>query len=198
MSKFKKGLVILLILIFVFALFLLISGLKNSPRKQPANTGPIPVPSDFNVDYSHLNKLIPGKSTREDVEKINGLPSSASTFGNNTILYYPTPSSQYKNTVAIENGKVKYAIENVFGEYRRTYESYVKAYGQPDLHLYNSNGDYFEWFIFLRFGVGVENSAGGITRILYFVPQSKDDFMNGLAKDVGLSLDPPTQSPNAY
>ena len=198
MSNLKKGLLIFLVLIFVIALFLFMSGSKSNQKKQPANTGPIPVPSDFNVDYSHLNKLIPGKSTLEEVEGINGLPSSASTFGNNTILYYLTPSSQYKNTVAIENGKVKYAIENVFGEYRGTYDSYVKAYGQPDLHLYNSDGSYFDWFVFLKFGIGVENSAGGITRILYFVPQSKDDFMNGLAKDVGLSLDLPTQSPNAY
>lgn len=194
----KKVLVIFLIIIIVCALFLFITNPRGNQKKQPASLTPIPVSSDFTKDYSHINKIKPGKSSLEDVEAINGAPLSTSTFGKRLVLYYQTPSKAARNTVVVENGVVKYAIENVFGDYRGTYRNYLQAFGQPDLHLYNSNGEPFEWFIFLKIGVGIENSAGGITRMLYFIPQSESSFMKSVASDIGLLNTLPTLQPGVY
>lgn len=200
-------------LFFVVLLFLLtlILGHKNNQGKlinNPTATPiasltptptPIPVPSDFNRDYSNLNKLIPGKSTIVDVEKINGFPSSTRTSGTQTTMYYPTPSKEHSNVVVLENGTVKYALDNVFGNYRGNYGDYSKTYGQPDMHLYNSEpGNYFDWYVFLKYGFGIENSIGGITRIVYFAPQSKESFMDTIAVDIGLLATPSTPPPGVY
>lgn len=194
----KRVLVIFLIIIIVYVLFLLIANPGGNQKKQPASLTPIPVPSDFTRDYSRFNKIKPGKSNLNDVKTINGAPFSTSVFGNTTTLRYATPSRGAQNTVVLENGVVKYAIENVFGDYRGTYRDYVQAHGQPDLHLFNSSGDLFEWFVFLRLGVGIENSAGGITKIIYFIPQSKENFIEDIANELGASENLPTRYPEVY
>jgi hypothetical protein len=185
-----------LIIIFIPVALYLSFGIKNAaPQNQvqiqtPTPVvvfSPTPIPSDFNLDYSNINKLTPGKSTFQDVKAINGLPASTSFSNNNTTFYYQTPSGDYKNIVFFESGIVKYAIEHVFGNYRGDYETYIQKYGQPTLQLYNKTGTDFAWFIFLKQGVGLEVGGNNIMQILYFAPQSKEDFMQNIAAKLNLT-----------
>ncbi len=176
----------IIVLWIVFSLYLI------NLNKQGSTRAPLPVPTDFNKPYSNFNLLKPGVSTYKDVIKINGSPLSEKKEGNNTYLYYPTPSTVYKNVVYLKDGVVFYVIEGVFGEYKDSLDVYVKKHGEPLVLYPKYDVEGFNWYVFLKSGVGVESSNNYITQIIYFVPQSKDDFLAFIANELVLSLTPPT------
>lgn len=184
----------LLVLLFIFAavaLYFLISSQK--PIIKNSSPTPFPVPTDLNTDYSNFNLLVPGGSTIRDVERISGAPASKSTFGDKTVLYYKTPSDEYKNIVVIKSGLVYYAVENIFGNYRGTFDRYVSVFGEPDIKVYQPRALY-PWYIFLKSGVGIQSIANGeIAAFLYFAPQDQNSFMINIARDLGLSINPPNE-----
>jgi hypothetical protein len=199
-KKFFAVLVLILFLIFIPIIIYLSfgTGLKL-PQIPTINPHPTPISTGFSQSYDNFNLLVPGKSNLGDIEKINGAAISSSKNGDLTYLYYQTPSKDYKNTVVLKNGLLYYSLDNVFGDYRGNYSDYIASYGQPELHLYNSDlNDPFEWYVFLKIGIGVENSGGGITKILYFTPMSKSVFLNSIAKNVGLTITPPAPPIEAY
>lgn len=156
---------------------------------------PIPVPTNFNIDYSRLYLLTPGKSTLNDVIKIAGSPLSEQTVGDKIHLFYQTPSADYSNIVYLKNGVVVYVLENIFGNYRGFFENYRKKYGDPDFVAYR-NGDEFPWYIFLNKGLGVQSSAGLVTALLHFYPQSEAGFFNNIGLDLGFSKNLPANVNN--
>lgn len=178
---------VLVIVFFVF-IFLMFSVVKsNTTSNIPPGATPIPVTKDTKVDYSNIDKLIPGTSTLEDTEKLNGAPSRTSKVGDKTYLYYQTPIRGIENKVLIRYGVVIYAFENVYAEYRGSYESYTSPLGSPDVTMYANAGFDYPWHVFLKSGVAVQSSGTYITGILYFVPQSKASFVTNIANDFGLS-----------
>ena len=118
------------------------------------------------------------------VERINGKPQSVKKEGERTFLYYLTPLENFTNTVVLDKNIVSYSIENVFGSYRGTAQGFRTAYGSPGLLLYGVDG-YF-WFIYLNEGLAIETNNRDIVSIVYFVPQTKETFMTGLAKEFKL------------
>ena len=193
-------LVFLLLLVFIpVVIYLQFGGKTPAPQSQTPviNSHPIPVPSDFNQSYDNFSQLSPGKSDLNAVEKINGPAVSTTKKGAETYLYYQTPSSDYQNTVVLKNGLLYYSLENVFGGYRGNYSDYTAAYGQPNLHLYNKDSSLSEWYIFLTQGLGTEVSGNDILQVLYFVPQAKNVFIQGIAAELGLTTaSPENEGPN--
>ena len=93
----KKIIFITAIVVLVPAIVWMVLGTRREEKTAPQQT--TVVSGGFQKDYSSLNKLFPGKSTKEDAIKLNGQPLSAKTKENKTFLYYPTPSESYKNIV---------------------------------------------------------------------------------------------------
>ncbi len=182
----KKVFLIAGFIILVFIIFLIFLQKPNQQISTTQNKTTI-VPRDFTKDYSSLNKLFPGKSTKDDVLRINGVPLSTTTNGNETTLYYPTPNRDFQNIVVLKNNVEFYSIENIFDSYRGTYENFQTAYGTPDLTLYNTSEDPFIWQIFLNQGLGVKTNNKDIIKILYFIPQTEEEFLLTLAKKLNLS-----------
>jgi hypothetical protein len=179
---------LLLIFIPIVIYFVFFTKTPINQNQNPIiNPNATPLPSDFNLNYNSFNQLTPGKSTLSDVEKINGAAISSSKNGNETLLYYQTPSTDYKNTVVLKNGLLYYSLENVFNSSRGSYSDYISSYGQPDLTLYNSDSSLFQWYIFLKQGIGVEVSGNDVLQILYFAPESKNDFIKGIAVELKLT-----------
>lgn len=175
---------VLIIGIILLVVFLL---LQKKPSPQTTQK-PLPVSSDFSKSYSKFNYLKPGKSTYEDVVKLNGYPLSASTFGEKTYLYYPTPSKNDRNVILLSNKIVVYALENVYGDYRGKYLDYVGTYVTPSLTLYTSDSvNGLNWYVFLDKGIAIESNQIDITKILYFIAQDKNSFITSVATDLGLS-----------
>lgn len=176
---------------FIILVFITVVVFLQKPNQQVSTTQnkTTIVPKDFTKDYSSLNKLFPGKSTKDDVLKINGAPLSTTTNGDETTLYYPTPSKEFKNIVVLKNNVEFYSIENIFNSYRGTYENFQTAYGKPDLTLYNTNEDPYLWQIFLNQGLGVETNKKDIMKILYFIPQTEEGFLSTIAKEQNLSIE---------
>lgn len=173
----------LLLLIPVYIFMSFFSPFNNKPQAKPSV---VAIPSDFKKDYSRIIYLVPGKSTYNDTLQLLGSPISETSDKNKTVLAYSTPNPDFKNVVVLENGVVNFATEYVYSTYRGTYPNYIKKYGQPDLNLYSKVGEGYDWFIFLKKGIGVESSNNEITRIVYFVPQDKNSFINNIASFLSL------------
>lgn len=195
LSFVKKYWIYTLVILIIFIIMLIILGGLVSKKNQPGvSPTPFPVPSDASKDYSNLNKLIPGKSTREDVEKINGSPTNVSVFGDRTYLYYRTPLNRFLNTVLIINNKVVYSYENVFGVYRGTLSNFINSYGQAPLKMYTRDEPY-TWSIYPDKGIGVESDGSGdILVVIYFVPTTKESFIKNLAPELKLLTEQPPVS----
>lgn len=176
-------------LIVVFAVKSFFSGqlLKTSPDKTGGTLGP----QKLNKDYgSRLYQTVPGKSTTSDVIKINGKPSSFKTDGKKTYFYYKTPHSDFQNIVLFKNNIEVYALENIFGNYRGTFDNFLKAYGAAK--AFYKKGGPFVYKIFLSYGLGVETDEKDILKIIFFVPMTESEFLQSVAKELGLSKEKPT------
>lgn len=176
----------LILLLFVVIMSFLLS--NNGLKKQQGTITPTvtPLPSNFEADYSRLRLLKPGISTLQDVIKINGNPSSTTRFGDKTLLYYQTPSFDYKNEVLVINDVVVYALDNVFSDRQGYYSNYISKYGQPDFVLYGDDINGFPWYVFLKQGLVIQSSNNSISAIIYFAPQSEALFMRNIALNIGL------------
>ncbi len=185
------ALVILLFLIFIF--------MPKSSVKYPAPIitltpmsleTPFPVSSDTSIDYSNLNKLVPGKSTLEEVRKLNGPPETTSFSGKDTVLYYPTPLERFKNEVVLRNNVVYYVSENIFGNYRGSFSSFQNAYGSSFLKMYKK-GEPYVWYIYPTKGIGAESDGTDLLVIIHFPPLSENDFIKNIAPGLSLLTEPP-------
>ena len=184
--------VLFLVAASLIAVFVILLGLflYNSQSPTPK---PLPVTQDFNKNYNNFNFIEPGKGKYDDVVKLNGKPQATNQEGAKLTLYYKTPNSTFDNIVVLENGVVKYAIEYVFSSYRGFYDEYLEKYGGPDISLYLDDQEDLNptWFVFLKHGLAVESSNNEITRIAYFIPQTKEKFMEEIGVFLGLSETPP-------
>lgn len=181
MKKIYLILGIIILGAFILVLVSFIKGTKEIPVPTPR-----PISSSLEKDYSYLNRIVPGKSTIADTIKVNGNPASTKPQDSKTYLYFQTPIRNILNTVAFKNGVEIYALENVFGNYRGMYDNFTGSYGEPSLTLY-SNASSLSWYIFLQNGLGVETNGKDISQILYFTPESESSFLDGIAKEIGLS-----------
>lgn len=122
-----KKLFIFAIVLLVVAVgivgFMIFSMFTQNSNKNPT---PIPVPTNLSSEYSLLYTLTPGKSTERDVLNTSGAPISKQTIGEKTYFYYKTPSGNFQNKVLLQNSIVTYTLENIFGEYRGTFDEYQK------------------------------------------------------------------------
>jgi len=174
----------IVILILLGLLYVIVGGKLKTPS--PGEATPSPLPTNAGAEYSNLYKLIPGKSTFADVEKINGKALRVETSGNQSYLYYNAPFGK-ENVVLVQDNIVVYSSEYVFGEYRGSYNSFVKAFGEPDLTLYERG---FLWKVFLSRGLAVQGSSDEIARIIYFVPDDRELFYSTVFVDFGFSESP--------
>lgn len=181
-----KWWVIIFVLIAVFFSVVIAIFIFNSPEKKG---GQLSTLSNNNLekDYSNLDEVKPGKTTLEEVKKINGEPKSVKNEGGKTYLTYKTPSEAFENLVVIENNRVSYTKENVFGTYRGNVSDFKAENGEPDLLLFSED---FGWSVYLNKGIAIQHDAQDIGAIVYFIPQSKENFMNTIAKDLALTEKP--------
>jgi hypothetical protein len=191
MTDFNKSKIIYIIfavfLVFLFLAYMFLVFLNPQKSDYVFKHQPIPMPTNIETQYSNLNQLIPGKSTLEDIDSVAGIPASMQKADNKITLSYNTPVKEVKNIVLVKNGVVYYVLENVFGGYRGTYDAYVNSFGQPNFILYENTGLFYPWYVFLKKGVMVQSANNIITKIVYFIPQSENDFFNNISPELNLS-----------
>jgi hypothetical protein len=191
MTDFNKSKILyilfVVVLVFLFLAYLFFVFVNPKTGSYVFKHQPIPTPTNIEAQYSNLNQLIPGKSTLEDIDNVAGIPVTLQKTENKVVLYYNTPVKEVKNKVLVKNGVVYFILENVFGNYRGTYDEYVNSFGQPDFILYENTGLFYPWYVFLQRGVMVQSANNIITKIVYFIPQSENDFFNNIAPELNLS-----------
>lgn len=188
---------IFVVFLFLFFIFMQKNNVKNltptaTPIQTPLET-PLPVSSDTSINYSNLDKLVPGKSTLDDVKKLSGPPEKTSISREETLLYYPTPLEKYKNEVLLKNNIVYYVTENIFGEYRGSFSSFQNNYGGNFIKMYKK-GEPYTWYIYSAQGIGVESDGTNLLIIIHFAPLSENDFIKNVAPGIGLSTELPPVS----
>src|SRR3989344_5111426 len=116
MIFYKKSLILIIGSILLMAV-LLISLLFTQRGQEIKEISPktIDKSSPFK-DYTNMNFLKPGIHTEADVEKILGMPKTITHKGDKKYLLYDTPFNDFGNFVVLRDGKVEYALENVFGK----------------------------------------------------------------------------------
>lgn len=146
----------------------------------------------FRSSYD-FQKLTPGVSTTKDIEKTAGAPESTENINGKTKLNYSTKSLDYKDIAVTENDKLIFSVENIFDDSLGTLTTYKNRFGDPDFVLFDHEDEVLRWNIFLKGGVGIAAfDEEGIARILYFKPQTSDEFMKNIAPQVGLLKDQPS------
>ncbi|MBI4097460.1 MAG: hypothetical protein HY426_00285 [Candidatus Levybacteria bacterium] len=176
-------LVFVLVGMFIYAGFMMVVFILLKETGSPPPT----ISGDISGDYSSLNKVVPGKNTQDEVEKINGKPESVSTKDDKTYMQYKTPLENFINTVVLKDGRVVYSEENVFGPYRGSVSDFKDKYGTPDISLFENN---YPWSVYLGRGIAFQHDGKDVLKILYFIPQDKETFMRTLAQELGLSVTP--------
>lgn len=179
----KNGLMLIVVSMALFLIFIVLAYLALNNVGKPQS--PASENNKFSQNYSNINKLTPGKSTYSEVLKKNGKPVSEKVDAYTTTLAFETPNSTFENIAVLKNNILEYAVEYVYSSYRGAYSDYTNKYGAPELHLYSDMG--YDWYIFLNEGVGVEASNNEITRIVYFTPQEKSEFINNIATPLNMS-----------
>jgi hypothetical protein len=185
---------ILAVFIILVAIFIRESNVFESTKAiplspTPAASKPTEQPVDLSVDYSSIDELVPGQSTFDQILDKNGKPDSIERNGNQTLLFYDTPIPGRFNTISLVNDRMVYSIENVYGDYRGSLPELQQKYGESDLKLYMQNNSY-PWDVYLSSGIAIENDGKDVGAILYFVPQSEQEFTNTIGKELGLSETP--------
>ena len=144
------------------------------------------------TQQNDFEKLKPGEASTKDVIKLKGEPVSIEENGDSTSLLYNTKSEDYKNSVIIENDKVKYSVENVFDSSRGKLSDYKRKHGEPDLKMYDPFDEIIAYYIFLEGGVGISTfNDEEIVKIIYFSPQNKEEFIKNVATPLKLGFDKP-------
>lgn len=187
------------ILTFVFFLYLVTSLVgetkflpKSSKTPTPTTNNTAIPETNLDKDYSKINSIIPGKTTFAQAQQINGKADSIKRTEEKTFLYYNTPIEFKQNIIAVENNLVTYSTENVYGSYRKTVSEYTKEYGVAELKLFDQEDNY-PWDVYLSKGVAFKNDGKDVGEILYFLPQTNQQFLSNIAPELKISTDPPTE-----
>lgn len=174
--KRRRLIVALVVIIIVALLYGILSARKEATEKPDGPSGRVGIETSEGIK--------PGITTPSDLEKIRTPrevqqnPDGASTyvFGQKTD---PNPDE-----AVIENDKV------VFFKKRPTQEDFsnisqvIEKYKNPDFILFSSIPDSIV-FIFLDEGLAViaDKDSGVIHELRYFVPTTKENFIQGWGKD---------------
>lgn len=178
LTKYPK--IVLFLLIVFISIFLVV---LFSPQKENVYE-----PPKTNLKSSIYEKFIPGKTTEQEVVKELGRPVSIEERGGKKYYTYPTESVNFNNSVVFKENRVYYSIESFFGDFEKSPGDYVKSFGKPELTLYDVNNDTIVWSVFPKDGVAIAVSPfeNLIVKILYFSRQSKAEFVQNFAQEVGL------------
>ena len=186
-------------LLFVFLLTLFLIGLRertqeervaeNTPLKEINLTRPY-------EDYSNINLIKPGISTEQEGISLMGKTEDANYAGGKKYLIYKTPFKEFKNLVVIKDGKVYFALENVFGNYRGGLSDYQNNYGEEDLILYETD-DEGVWHIFLENGLAVK-ILGELREVFYFIPQDRESFLQNFSEELSVSEKTQEEEPEVF
>lgn len=154
------------------------------------NRGGEPPPAQKAAKQENLSQLIPGQTKREDIFKKTGEPSFVETRNGRTYFYYDTQNSSFRDVVVLQGGVEIYALENVFSEDSLSLESLIKSFGE--YQTYYSETDPFLWYAFLTRGVALETDERDVLKVLYFIPQSEEEFLVLFGEELGIIKEPPT------
>jgi hypothetical protein len=173
-------------ILLVFFIFIGLSPFISSQK--PQSIPPKPTPGNFKTNYSNFNNLVPGKNNKNDVISLNGKPESEAVMGTKTYLYYSTPSLGIKNVAVLENNVLLYATEEVFAKYRGSPNDYAVTFGAPEITMYDKTDEVIEWRVYPSHGIAIAVAPfeNVVVKITYFIPQTKNSFINSLSKELGL------------
>jgi hypothetical protein len=191
--KIKIILASLIVFIIIIVVWFLLAAGKS---KNIAPNQNVPTPTLVQLKDSKYVKFTPGKTTYEEVIKALGTPSLVQKKNNKTYIFYSTKYSSLPNQFTFSsNGILLYDIENFFGDYKRSPGYYIDKYGNPEAKWFQKDEDGVEWLIFPKNGVALSVFVfeNYIVKIVYFKPQTLQEFENTFLEELNLTKEKETE-----
>ena len=172
---------------FIFILFVAIAILIFLPEKKQEPTTTTP------AEGAQWQKLIPGKSTKEDLINILGDPIKSTEENGRDILEFKSTSSVINHKAYLENGTAIFLDEIVTLEDNVSLEELRKQYGVSNDILYGDDA-YNGYYLFVYPDKGVaylgNPSNDVVLEIWYFTPMTFEKFNQTWAPDYKTTLSP--------
>ncbi|OHE62564.1 MAG: hypothetical protein A2Y36_04725 [Treponema sp. GWA1_62_8] len=135
-----------------------------------------------------FEQIQPGETSLTELKKDLGEPVQTEKTQGTELLYYPTQSKYYQNSVALEGEKILYTRR--FFPTPLSFKEYKSSYGDPDLVLYDNETEGSQWLVYLRRGIAFNVEGNEIFQVIRFSPTDKKTFIK-ISIVVGLSENKP-------
>lgn len=171
--KSEKAIVLLLLIIVGF-LVLAIFSLNKIITKKPQE------PRSKTPQIAWRNDILPGVTTKEELQSKLGNPIKTQT-GNNETTYLYSSTNQYRpHEVEIFEDSVSLIKEQIIGKEKGSLNTYIQNYGQVEAILYGEHGIIAPGHFWGSRGLLVfgNDNDGTIIEIWYFKPVDLDSFLN--------------------
>ena len=143
--------------------------------------------------------LVPGQSTKNEIEKKLGQPSETSLQDGKELLRYPSSNQFRKDTLVLENNQLSLVKEEVINKEKGNLKDYLQRFGKPDLEGYGPYSEAgFKVYVFAKDGVAVVANPvdGTIIQMWYFKPTTLTVFKSTIGQ--GISDSPPESRPDQF
>lgn len=176
MNKKKTILITLLSIISLFSLVLILYKINiNKQTNNPIISVPKPIDK-----IASFKEIVPGETSLEEVNRLLGNPTSATTSGNITISDYKSSNEYRKHQVETENGNVLFVKEVVNMTDKINAEEIRKIYGIAPYILYEkSHQNPFDLYVYPSNGIAyIGHEDGTVSEIWYFKTTTINNFIS--------------------
>lgn len=192
-KKHKKilGVIIFVVLIIAFSIYFGEKEIQQEAQMEEPEETEFPSSS-----IKTSENLSAGESNLEDLD-ILGDPAETeqNEDGTETLIYGSTNDPQ-PTTVVVDNNEVLFIKKRPSLDDPNNLNQFINEHGSPEAEFFTEYVG-FKAYVFLQKGLSVTAGEGGsILELRYFIPTSKEEFLNTWGKD--FSETPPPIPPLYY
>lgn len=184
-NKLILILAVIVIVIIIAKTFFKTTEKTTSSSELTITPPPIIVPTI--IPQTNWQKIIPGKTSKNDLEQILGKPLKTKNEDNITYSFYQSNSKNWPAEITIS--KLNNTITFVKDYLPKTkYTEFLQKFGNPELKnlygLHSQNG--FLTFVWPQNGIAViaNENLDEVIEVWYFSQTTKDEFLATWGKDL--------------
>lgn len=153
-------------------------------------TTPRPTTNITPPPQSNFQNIVPGTTTRKDLEQTLGKPTNIFQTDKEMVYQYPSSVKNWPNEISItkDNQKVK-LIKNYFPD--ETFQNLIQKLGNSSANpLYGPDSvNGFLTYVWPEQGLATvaNNQSGIILEIWYFSPTTLEEFLKDIGKNLSTS-----------
>lgn len=187
MINFIKKYQLLIFLSFLLGILIFIKIFLRV--SETGNISPLLTPTPTISISANLKDIIPGKTTKNELDNKLGQPIKIEESLNYDVYSYLSENKNWPNQIYVPKKEDKVSLIKEYFPQEK-YSQFIEKYGQPEKELYNSHSQAgFSVFVFAQKGVAItaDSNSEIVLEVWYFSPTTLEDFLSTLGKDLTLS-----------